>query len=158
MGLPSGRRRCNNSHLNRSTERESKSATRRMPWLSHQFKVTTTTDGSLKRPSDLFDRQFVASAPNRLWVADLTYVKAHTGWVYVAFIIDVFSRSIVGWQSSTSLPSDLAIDALEMAIHSRNGRDLSELVHHSDRRVQGGFNRSSQHLIEMGVSRGKSYA
>jgi transposase InsO family protein len=61
------------------------------------FKVTTTSDDTQHRPCDLVDRQFVAPAPNRLWVADLTYVKTHTGWVYVAFIIDVFSRAIVGW-------------------------------------------------------------
>jgi putative transposase len=97
-----------------------------------QFRVTTIGDENQHRPSDLVDRQFVASAPNRLWVADLTYVKTHSGWVYVAFIIDVFSRAIVGWQCSTSLRSDLAIDALEMAIYSRNGRDLSALIHHSD--------------------------
>jgi hypothetical protein len=84
-------------------------------------------------------RQFVAKAPNRLWVADLTYVKTHSGWVYVAFIVDVFSRFIVGWQISTSLRSDLAIDALEMGIYSRNAEDLSDLVHHSDRGVQGEF-------------------
>jgi transposase InsO family protein len=71
---------------------------------------------------------------NRLLVADLTYVKTFTGWVYVAFFIDVFSRRfIVGWQISTSLRSDLAIDAIEMAIYSRNGRDLWALIHHSDR-------------------------
>jgi putative transposase len=69
-------------------------------------------------------------------VADLTYVKSHSGWVYVAFIIDVFSRAIVGWQISTSLRSDLAIDALEMAIYSRSAHDLSGLIHHSDRGVQ----------------------
>jgi putative transposase len=101
-----------------------------------QFRVTTVSDENQHRPSDLVDRQFVASAPNRLWVADLTYVKTHSGWVYVAFIIDVFSRAIVGWQCSTSLRSDLAIDALEMAIYSRNGRDLLALIHHSDRGVQ----------------------
>ncbi len=119
-----------------------------------QFKVTTTTDTTLVRPSDLVEREFTAAAPNRLWVADLTYVKTHSGWVYVAFIIDVFSRMIVGWQISTSLRSDLAIDALEMAIHSRQHRDLSGLIHHSDRGVQGGFNRSSQHLTMMEVSHG----
>jgi putative transposase len=89
-----------------------------------QFEITTISAEHQHRPSDLVDRQFVASAPNRLWVADLTYVKTHIGWVYVAFIIDVFSRAIVGWQISTSLRSDLAIDALEMAIYSRNGNDL----------------------------------
>jgi transposase InsO family protein len=85
-------------------------------------------------------------------------VKTHTGWTYVAFVIDVFSRRIVGWQASTSLRSDLAMDALEMALYARRHQDLSNLVHHSDRGVQGGFNRWSQHLIEMGVGRGKSYA
>ena len=77
-----------------------------------RYKVTTIGDDALQRPSDLVDRHFVAAAPNRLWVADLTYVKSHSGWVYVAFIIDVFSRFIVGWQVSNSLRSDLAIDAL----------------------------------------------
>ena len=73
------------------------------------------------RPADLvFSKCTVpAPAPNRLWVADLTYVKTHTGWVYVAFIIDVYSRMIVGWQASRSLRSDLAIDALEMAVWNR---------------------------------------
>jgi len=89
---------------------------------SRQFRVTTITDEGQQRPSDLVDRQFVSSAPNRLWVADLTYVKTHTGWTHVAFVIDVFSRAIVGWQASTLLRSDLAIDALEMAIYSRNAR------------------------------------
>jgi len=87
-----------------------------------QFKITTTSDENQHRPSDLVDRQFVALAPNRLWVADLTYVKTHSGWVYVAFIIDVFSRFIVGWQISTSLRSDLAIDALEMANTRRSSQ------------------------------------
>lgn len=77
---------------------------------------TTEGDESLDRPADLVDRQFRAPAPNRLWVADITYVKTHSGWVYLAFIVDVFSRMVVGWQASKSLRSDLAIDALEMAI------------------------------------------
>ena len=81
-----------------------------------QWKRTTIGDEALDRPRDLVDRQFTADRPNRLWVADLTSVKTHAGWVYVAFVIDVFSRFIVGWQCSTSLRSDLAIDALEMAI------------------------------------------
>jgi len=103
-----------------------------------QYKVTTTSDDRLGRPADLVDRQFKAASPNRLWVADLTYVKTHSGWVYVAFIIDVYSRMIVGWQASTSLRSDLAIDALEMAIWNRQraGRNLAGLTHHSDLGVQ----------------------
>ena len=89
----------------------------------------------LHRPADLVERRFAAPAPNRLWVADVTYVKTHTGWVYVAFIIDVYSRMIVGWQASRSLRSDSAIDALEMAVWNRQraGADLTGLVHHSDR-------------------------
>ena len=127
-----------------------------------QFKLTTISDENQHRPSDLVERQFVASAPNRLWVADLTYVKTHTGWTYVAFIIDVFSRAIVGWQASTSLRSDLAIDALEMAIYSRNGRDLSALIHHSDCGVQYLSIRYSERLGEAEIvasvgSKGDSY-
>jgi putative transposase len=103
-----------------------------------QYTVTTTSDDRLERPADLVDRQFKADAPNRLWVADLTYVKTHSGWVYVAFIVDVYSRMIVGWQASTSLRSDLAIDALEMAVWNRQraGQDLAGLKHHSDMGVQ----------------------
>ena len=127
-----------------------------------QFKVTTITDEGQQRPSDLVDRQFVSSAPNRLWVADLTYVKTHTGWTYVAFVIDVFSRGNVGWQASTSLRSDLAIDALEMAIYSRNSQDLSNLVHHSDRGVQYLSIRYSERLGSADIvasvgSKGDSY-
>jgi putative transposase len=117
---------------------------------------TTEGDDRLDRPADLVERQFRAPAPNRLWVADLTYVKTHSGWVYVAFIIDVFSRMVVGWQASRSLRSDLAIDALEMAVFNRRraGADLSHLVHHSDRGVQGGFNWRSQHLDDGGAVSG----
>jgi putative transposase len=102
------------------------------------FTVTTTSDDRQQRPADLVERQFRASAPNRLWVADLTYVRTFSGWVYVAFIIDVYSRVVVGWQASRSLRSDLAIDALEMAVwnRQRTGDDLSQLIHHSDRGVQ----------------------
>jgi putative transposase len=99
---------------------------------------TTEGDDRLDRPADLVERQFRAPAPNRLWVADLTYVKTHAGWVYVAFIVDVYSRMVVGWQASRSLRSDLAIDALEMAVHNRRraGANLDHLIHHSDRGVQ----------------------
>jgi putative transposase len=100
--------------------------------------VTTDSDHDFVRPADLVDRSFAAPAPNRLWVADITYVKTHSGWVYVAFVIDVYSRMVVGWQASKSLRSDLALDALEMAIWQRQraGVDVSGLVHHSDRGVQ----------------------
>jgi putative transposase len=100
--------------------------------------ITTIGDERLERPADLVDRDFAAPAPNRLWVADITYVKTHSGWVYVAFVIDVYSRMVVGWQASKSLRSDLALDALEMAVWNRQraGVDVSGLVHHSDRGVQ----------------------
>lgn len=111
---------------------------------------TTEGDHRLDRPADLVERQFRAPEPNRLWVADLTYVKTHSGWVYVAFIVDVFSRMVVGWQASRSLRSDLAIDALEMAIFNRQraGADLSQLTHHSDRGVQYLSVRYSERLAE----------
>jgi putative transposase len=99
---------------------------------------TTESDDRLERPADLVNRDFTAAAPNRLWIADITYVKTHSGWVYLAFIIDVYSRMVVGWQASRSLRSDLAIDALEMAMwnRKRSGVDLDGLIHHSDRGVQ----------------------
>ncbi|MDH4119631.1 MAG: IS3 family transposase [Acidimicrobiia bacterium] len=114
------------------------------------FVRTTEADESLGRPADLVERRFRAPAPNRLWVADLTYVKTHSGWVYVAFIIDVFSRMVVGWQASRSLRADLAIDALEMAVFNRRrgGADLSQLTHHSDRGVQYLSVRYSERLAE----------
>jgi putative transposase len=128
------------------------------------FVRTTQGDDRLERPADLVERQFRAPAPNRLWVADLTYVKTHSGWVYVAFILDVFSRMIVGWQASRSLRSDLAIDALEMAVFTRRraGADLSALVHHSDRGVQYLSVRYSQRLADNAIvasvgSKGDSY-
>ncbi len=89
--------------------------------------------------------KFTAPAPNRLWVADLTYVWTRAGFVYVAFVIDVFSRSIVGWRVSSSLHAELALDALEMALWHRGQQQLEGLIHHSDQGVQPGFNGSSQH-------------
>ncbi len=84
-------------------------------------------------------------------MADLTYVKTHVGFVYVAFILDVFSRFIVGWQVSNSLRSDLAIDALEMAVHARGDHDLTNLVHHSDRGVQYLSIRYTERLAQAGA-------
>src|SRR5690606_35235462 len=99
---------------------------------------TTIAAEGTARPADLVDRRFVASAPNRLWVADLTYVRTWSGFVYVSFVTDVFSRRIVGWQASRSLKTDLALNALEQAIWERNrqGAVLEGLIHHSDRGVQ----------------------
>jgi putative transposase len=125
--------------------------------------VRTTLGGELSaRPADLVARQFRAAAPDQLWVADLTYVKTHTGWVYVAVVIDVFSRFVIGWQTSASLRTDLALDALEMALWRRRARRLNGLVHHSDRGIQYLAIRYSERLAEAGIaasvgSRGDSY-
>jgi putative transposase len=99
---------------------------------------TTTPEPAALRPADLVGRQFVAPRPDRLWVADLTYVWTFQGWVYVAFVLDVFSRMIVGWQLANHLRTDLPLDALEMALWRRDLRH-GELVHHSDAGCQPGF-------------------
>jgi putative transposase len=122
---------------------------------------TTVADETAPRPVDLVDRDFTAAGPNRLWVADLTYVPTRSGFVYVSFVVDAFSRAIVGWQASTSLRTDLALDALEMAIWLRRG-DLDGLVHHSDRGSQYLSIRYTERLAQAGAatsvgSRGDSY-
>src|SRR5215218_7891335 len=111
---------------------------------------TTTADTTAARPADLVERNFSAARPNQLWVADLTYVASWSGFVYVALVIDAFSRFLVGWQAARSLRTDPALDALEMAIWRRQAQ-LEGLVHHSDRGSQGGFNWSSQHPEQRGV-------
>jgi transposase InsO family protein len=91
--------------------------------------------------------RFTATRLNELWVAALTYVATWRGFVYVAFVIDVFARRIVGWRASSSLRSDLALDALEQALYDRPIAESERLVHHSDRGVQREFNWSSQHWL-----------
>jgi putative transposase len=122
---------------------------------------TTMPEETAARPADLVERDFSATGPNRLWVADLTYVATWSGFVYVAFVVDAFSRFIVGWQASRSLRTGLALDALEMAIWRRRG-GLDGLVHHSDRGSQYLSIRYTERLAEAGVvtsvgSRGDSY-
>ncbi len=110
---------------------------------------TTTTEASAAGDSrpDLVVRDFTATRPNQLWVSDFTYVATWRGFVYVAFVIDVFARRIVGWRVAASLHTDFVLDALEQAIHDR--RDTTTgLVHHSDRGTQGEFNRSLQQLYK----------
>jgi putative transposase len=125
-------------------------------------RVRTTIAAPIsQRPADLVERVFSAPAPNVLWVADLTYVWTRSGFVYAAFIVDAFSRAIVGWRVSASLRTDLALDALEMALHGR-GAALPNLVHHSDRGGQYLAIRYSERLAEAGAvasvgSRGDSY-
>ncbi len=123
---------------------------------------TTTPDEAAARPADLVKRQFRAAAPNALWVADLTYVRTHSGWVYVAFVVDVFSRYVVGWQISRSLHTELALGALTMACWRRQGQELSGLIHHSDRGGQYLSIRYTERLAEAGIvpsvgSKGDSY-
>jgi len=113
-----------------------------------EFK-TTSPDLSTTRPPDLVGRNFTATRPNQLWVADLTYVATWRGFVYVAFVIDVFSRMIVGWRVSSSLRTDLALDALEQAIHFR--ADTEGLIHHSDRGGQYLSIRYTERLAEAGI-------
>lgn len=99
---------------------------------------TTKPAPETGRPRDLVKRDFTATAPNRLWVADLTYVPTKTGWAYAAFVLDVYSRMIVGWQTSTRMYTDLALDALNMGLGARKraGHNVAGLTHHSDRGVQ----------------------
>jgi putative transposase len=127
-------------------------------------KRTTIADTQAARPADLVERDFRAPTPNRLWVADLTYLRTWSGWVYAAFVIDVYSRHVVGWQLATHLRTDLALDALEMAIwrRQRQHADLSQLVHHSDRGGQYLSIRYTERLADAGAvssvgSKGDSY-
>src|SRR3954447_7507875 len=116
------------------------------------------------RPDDLVQRVFRSSTPNRLWVADLTYVATWSGWVYVAFVMDVYSRRIVGWRCSTSLHTDLAVDTLEQGLwqRARDGHEVRGLIHHSDRGTQYLSVWYTDHLDAAGAvrsvgSRGDSY-
>ncbi len=125
---------------------------------------TTRPAAETGRPGDLVERDFTATRPNELWVADITYVRTAAGWVYAAFVLDVFSRLIVGWHVATGLYTDLALDALQMAIWRRQttGAGLTGLVHHSDRGVQYRAIRYTQRLAETDAvasvgSRGDSY-
>ncbi len=127
-----------------------------------RFKITTQPDTAAPRPADLVTRQFTATRPNELWVADLTYVATWRGFAYVAFVIDVFARRIVGWRVSSSLRSDLALDALEQALYDRQLDGTERLIHHSDRGVQYLSIRYTERLAEAGIepsvgSTGDSY-
>jgi putative transposase len=124
----------------------------------------TTTQAQIDAPSptDLVERQFTATRPNQLWVSDFTYVATWRGFVYVAFVIDVFARRIVGWRASASLRTDLALDALEQAIYDRCDTDTGDLVHHSDRGTQYLSIRYTERLADAGIelsvgSRGDAY-
>ena len=127
-----------------------------------KHRTTIPGDEANQRPRDLVERAFTAPAPNRLWLADITYVRTWSGYIYVSFVIDCFARRIVGWQASRSLRTDLCLDALEQAIWARKGDDLGSLIHHSDRGVQYLSIRYTERVAEAGGvssvgSRGDSY-
>jgi transposase InsO family protein len=132
-------------------------ASRGRAWI-----ITTQPATAGDQPADLVERQFVATRPNQLWVADFTYVATWRGFVYVAFVIDVFARRIVGWRVSASLRTDFVLDALEQAIYLRCGAGVTDLVHHSDRGTQYLAMRYTDRLADAGIepsvgSRGDSY-
>jgi transposase InsO family protein len=123
---------------------------------------TTTPDARAARPPDLVNRQFRAERPNQLWVSDFTYVSTWQGWLYVAFVIDVFARRIVGWRVSLSMTTDFVLDALEQALYARQPGNDGSLIHHSDRGSQYVSIRYSERLAEAAIepsvgSRGDSY-
>ncbi len=123
---------------------------------------TTISDSKAPCPLDRVNREFKAERPNQLWVSDFTYVSTWQGWLYVAFVIDVFARCIVGWRVSSSMQTDFVLDALEQALYARQpGRD-GALIHHSDRGSQYVSIRYSERLAEAGIepsvgSKGDSY-
>jgi putative transposase len=126
-------------------------------------RTTIPGSGPDLRP-DLVERSFTATGPDQLWVADITYRRTFAGWVYAAFVIDVFSRRVVGWQLSRSLRTDLALDALDMGLWTRRraDRDVNGLVHHSDKGSQYVAVRYTQRLVDAGAvasvgSTGDSY-
>jgi putative transposase len=124
--------------------------------------IATTQAGTADRPRDLVDRNFTATRPNQLWVSDFTYVATWRGFAYVAFVIDVFARRIVGWRVSSSLATDFVLDALEQAIYDRCGTAPDGLIHHSDRGTQYLSMRYTDRLADAAIapsvgSRGDSY-
>ena len=123
---------------------------------------TTVSDTSAPCPLDHVNRQFKAERPNQLWVSDFTYVSTWQGWLYVAFVIDVFARRIVGWRVSSSMHTDFVLDALEQALYDRQPEQTAGLIHHSDRGSQYVSIRYTERLAEAGIepsvgSRGDSY-
>ena len=123
---------------------------------------TTVPDPKQPCPLDKVNRQFKADRPNQLWVSDFTYVSTWQGWLYVAFVIDVFARRIVGWRVSRSMTTDFVLDALEQALYARQPERDGSLIHHSDRGSQYVSFRYSERLMEAGVepsvgSKGDSY-
>jgi putative transposase len=117
-------------------------------------KKTTIADPDAARAADLVSRQFAPTAPDRLWVADLTYVSTWSGWVYTAFVTDAYARRILGWRCGTTMSTQLVLDALDQAIWTRQrvGADLDSVVAHSDRGSQYTSLRYGERLAEAGIS------
>jgi transposase InsO family protein len=113
---------------------------------------TTISNPALPCPADRVNRQFKAERPNQLWVSDFTYVSTWQGFVFVAFVIDVFARRIVGWRVSSSARTDFVLDALEQALYERQPDEQDGLIHHSDRGVQYVSIRYSERLAEAGIA------
>ncbi len=113
---------------------------------------TTVPDSAAACPRDLVKRHFVADRPNRLWVADFTYVSTWQGWLYVAFVIDAYAKRIVGWRASSSMTTDFVLDALEQAVYDRRPSESDGLIHHSDRGAQYVSIRYSDRLSEAGIN------
>ena len=123
---------------------------------------TTVSNANAPCPLDRVNRHFKAQRPNQLWVSDFTYVSTWQGWLYVAFVVDVFARRIVGWRVSSSMHTDFVLDALEQALFDRQPERHASLIHHSDRGSQYVSIRYSERLAEAGIepsvgSRGDSY-
>ena len=123
---------------------------------------TTISDSKAPCPLDRVNRVFKAERPNQLWVSDFTYVSTWQGWLYVAFVIDVYARRIVGWRVSHSMQTDFVLDALEQALYDRQPERSESLIHHSDRGSQYVSIRYTERLAEAGIepsvgSRGDSY-
>src|SRR5438067_2391975 len=118
----------------------------------------TTTQPAADRPQDLVDRNFTATRPNQLWLSDFTYVATWRGFVYVAFVIDIFARRIVGWRVSSSLATDFVLDALDQAIYDRCTATTGDLVHHSDRGTQYVSMRYTERLAAAGIGSPTSIA
>ena len=123
---------------------------------------TTISNSKAPCPLDRVNRQFKADRPNQLWVSDFTYVSTWQGWLFVAFVIDVFARRIVGWRVSSSMHTDFVLDALEQALYARQPEREDALIHHSDRGSQYVSIRYSERLAEAGIepsvgSKGDSY-
>ena len=114
------------------------------PVRTRRHKVTTDSRHSLGFADNILDRAFMADAPNRKWAGDISYIWTSEGWLYLAVVIDLFSRRVIGWAASNRMKKDIAIRALDMAMRLRH--PPSGCIFHSDRGSQGGFNRSSQHL------------